>query len=44
MKSILMVAALAIASLSVVSAKSYEIVLTNPALAGQTSSPRATTP
>jgi len=36
MKSILMVAALAIASLSVVSAKSYEIVLTNPALAGQT--------
>jgi hypothetical protein len=36
MKSILMVAALAVASLSVVSAKSYEITLTNPTLAGQT--------
>ena len=36
MKSILMVAALAIASLSVVSAKSYEITLTNPAVAGST--------
>jgi opacity protein-like surface antigen len=36
MKSILMVAALAVASLSVVSAKTYDIILTNPALAGQT--------
>ncbi|SPE42402.1 conserved exported hypothetical protein [Candidatus Sulfopaludibacter sp. SbA3] len=36
MKSILMVAALAVASLSVVSAKSYEIVLNNPVQAGQT--------
>jgi len=36
MKSILMVAALAVASLSVVSAKSYEIVLNSPTMAGQT--------
>jgi hypothetical protein len=36
MKSILMVAALAVASLSVVSAKSYEIILNNPATAGST--------
>ncbi len=36
MKSILMVAALAVASLSVVSAKSYEILLTSPTVAGQT--------
>jgi hypothetical protein len=36
MKSIFMVAALAIASLSAVSAKSYEITLVNPAVAGQT--------
>ena len=36
MKSILMVAALAVASLSVVSAKSYEFTLNNPTAAGQT--------
>ena len=36
MKSILMVAALAVASLSVVSAKSYEITLNTPTAAGQT--------
>ncbi|SPE28894.1 conserved exported hypothetical protein [Candidatus Sulfopaludibacter sp. SbA3] len=36
MKSILMVAALAVASLSVVSAKSYEIVLNSPTQAGKT--------
>ncbi len=36
MKAILMVAALAIASLSVASAKSYEITLNTPSAAGQT--------
>ncbi len=36
MKSILMVAALAVASLSVVSAKSYEFTLNNTTAAGQT--------
>jgi hypothetical protein len=36
MKSILMVAALAIASLSVVSAKSYDLILNNAAAAGLT--------
>jgi opacity protein-like surface antigen len=35
MKSILMVAALAVASLSIASAKSYEITLNNPTAAGQ---------
>ena len=36
MKSILMVAALAVASLSIASAKSYEITLNTPTAAGQT--------
>lgn len=36
MKSILMIAALAVASLSVASAKSYEITLPNAAVAGST--------
>lgn len=36
MKNILMVAALAVASLSIVSAKSYEIILNTPTTAGQT--------
>jgi len=35
MKSILMIAALAVASLSVASAKTYEFTLTNPTAAGQ---------
>ncbi len=36
MKNFLMIAALSVASLSLAGAKSYEIVLNSPALAGQT--------